>query len=419
MLKERIDAETALKLFLPHVKPVTRCEEVPLSGAINRVLTRDIIASRDIPPFDRAAMDGYAVRAEDTFGASPENPILLDIVGEIEIGEKPGVEVQKGQAVRIATGAMMPEGSNAVVMIEYTNRVGDSVEIYKAVTPGENVSLRGEDVKAGEVVLRKKTVLQPQDIGMLAALGMKSVEVYKPVVAVMSTGNELVEPGDGDEEAGKTIDSNRYALIAALKELGCEVVDMGISRDNEEELERTIKTALNKADMVIASGATSVGKKDLLPAVVEKLGKVVVHGVAIKPGMPTALAIADGKPVIMLPGFPVATLIAFYTFVPRILEHMMGFETIRRKWEKARAITAKRIPSSSGMRTFTRVILRESKDGYIAEPVRTSGSGILSSLVRAHGFVIIPEEKEGVEEGEEVEVLLIRPLTRCLNAQNI
>ncbi len=419
MLKERIDAETALKLFLPHVKPVTRCEEVPLSEAVNRVLARDIIASRDIPPFDRAAMDGYAVRAEDTFGASPENPIILEVVGEVEIGEKPGVEAGRGKAVRVATGAMMPEGSNAVVMIEYTSRVGNSVEIYKAVTPGENVSLKGEDVKAGEVVLRKRTVLQPQDIGMLAALGTTSVSVYsKPVVAVMSTGNELVEPGT-EPEIGKTVDSNRFSLMAALKELGCEVVDIGICRDNEEELERTVKTALKKADMVIASGATSVGKKDVLPAVVEKMGEIIVHGVAIKPGMPTALAIADGKPVIMLPGFPVATLIAFYRFVPRILEHMMGFETIRRKWETVKAIAGRRIPSGSGMRTFTRVILRESKDGYVAEPVRTSGSGILSSLVKAHGFVIVPEEKEGVEEGEKVEVLLIRPLTRCLNAQNI
>jgi len=419
MLKERTDVETALRLFFSQLKLKVRCEEVPLSGAINRVLTQDVIASRDIPPFDRAAMDGYAVRAEDTFGASLENPILLEVVGDVEIGEKPEVEVQKCQAVRISTGAAMPKGSNAVVMIEYTSRVGDSVEIYRAVTPGENVSLRGEDVKSGEVILKKGTILQPQDVGMLAALGTTSVKVYaKPVVAVISTGNELVEP-ETKAEIGKTVDSNRYALIAALKELGCEVIDMGICRDDKEELERMLKNALDKADMVIASGATSVGRKDILPAVVEKLGKIVVHGVAIKPGMPTALVIVEDKPVVMLPGFPVATLIAFYTFVPSIVSRMMGIEVIKRKWETVKAIAGRRIPSSPGMRTFTRVILKESEDGhigYIAEPIRTSGSGILSSLVKAHGLVIIPEGKEGVEEGEEVEVLLIRPLTRCLYA---
>jgi len=414
-LKERTDVETALRLFFSQLKLRVRCEEVSLTEALNRVLAQDVIANRDVPPFDRAAMDGYAVRAEDTFGASLENPILLEVVGDVEIGEKPEVGVQKGQAVRISTGAVMPKGSNAVVMIEYTSRVGGSVEIYRAVTPGENVSLRGEDVKSGEMILRRGTILQPQDIGMLAALGTTSVKVYaKPVVAVMSTGNELIEVGDYEE--GKTVDSNRYALIAALKELGCEVTDMGICRDDEAELEKTLKNALNKADMVIASGATSVGMKDILPVVVEELGKIVVHGVAIKPGMPTALAIAEGKPVVMLPGFPVATLVAFYTFVPPIVSRMMGIEVIKRKWETVKAIAGRRIPSSSGMRTFTRVILKESEDGYIAEPIRTSGSGILSSLVKAHGLVIVPEGKEGIEEGEEVEVLLVRPLTRCLYA---
>ena len=191
---------------------------------------------------------------------------------------------------------------------------------------------------------------------------------------------------------------------------------MGMCRDDEDELEKTLKNAVDKADMVIASGATSVGRKDILPVVVEELGKIVVHGVAIKPGMPTALAIVEDKPVVMLPGFPVATLVAFYTFVPPIVSRMMGIEVIKRKWETVKAIAGRRIPSSSGMRTFTRVILKESEDGYIAEPIRTSGSGILSSLVKAHGLVIIPEGKEGIEEGEEVEVLLVRPLTRCLYA---
>lgn len=403
---KHVNVEKALEEFFSKVRLESKTEDVPLMDAVNRILAEDVVSGYNIPHFDRAAMDGYAVRAEDTFGASFDNPMLLKVIGEMEIGEKKSIRIEKGEAVRIATGAVMPEGSNAVIMIEYTNRLNDSVEIYKAVTPSENVSLVGEDVKAGEKILQKGTILQPQDVGILAALGRTKVKVLRIVVAILSTGNELVEP-DKKPEKGEVIDVNRYTIASALKLLGCNVLDCGICRDEEKEIEKRLKYALHNADVVIASGGTSVGEKDLLPKVVKKLGEIIVHGVSIKPGMPTALAAVNGKPVILLPGFPVAAIVAFYNLVPPILEKTLKVR-IQQNYVKAKV--AKRISSKEGVKTFTRVALKKSKDGYIAEPIRTSGSGILSSLVKAHGFAIIPEESEGVEEGEEVDVLLLRCL---------
>ncbi len=413
--KERIDVETALKLFFEKADlKKLESEEVSLWEAYERVLAEDIIAEVDIPHFNRSAVDGYAVRSMDTFGASKTNPILLRVVGEVEIGDKPSVKVGKGEAVRVATGAPLPEGCDAVVMIEYTSKLDDTtVEIYKAATPGGNVSRIGEDVKAGELILKKGTILQPQDVGMLAALGKTRIKVVrKPRVAVLSTGNELIEPGN-KPDVGQIVDVNRFTIASAVKEIGGEVVDLGISRDDTGELESKLKEGLASADMVIVSGGTSVGARDLLPEVVNRMGEVIVHGVSMKPGMPTALAVVNGKPVILLPGFPVAALIAFYTFVPRILQRMMGIEVVRQKWNVVKAKVTRRIPSNAGVRTFTRVVVKEVDGEYVAEPLRTSGSGVLSSMIKANGLIVIPEDKEGVEEGEEFEVILIRPILRC------
>lgn len=404
---KHIRVSDALNKYFDHVDlKFNHKEAIPLKESVNRVLAEDIISDRDIPHFDRAAMDGYAVRSEDTFGASMDSPFILTVKNKIDIGDGKPVKITKGEAVRIATGAAMPEGSDAVVMIEYTQELSGSVEIYKTVTPAENVSLAGEDVRSGDKILKKNTLLQPQDVGMLAALGMKEVNVWrKPVVAVLSTGNELVEPEDSLDR-GKVIDVNRYSIISALKLLGVEVLDCGIRRDDREEIREGLTYAIHNADMVVASGGTSVGEKDLLPEMVSDLGEIVVHGVSTKPGMPVALCHINNTPVVLLPGFPVAAMVAFYNFVPSILEKMLNTCIWERKYVKARV--GRRIPSREGVRTFTRVTI-ESEDGrYIAHPIRTSGSGILSSMVKAHGFAIIPEDSEGVEKDEEVEVLLLR-----------
>ncbi len=405
--KERMSVDLALRLFLEVELKKVDSEYVSVFDACGRIISEDIIAKIDVPHFDRSAVDGYAVRAEDTFGASLTNPVILKLAGEVEIGEKP-CELKQGEAVKVSTGSALPKGANAVVMLEYAREFDENVEVYKPVTPWENVSKKGEDVKAGEVVLKKGEVLQPQDIGIISALGYSKVKVLKRVkVAVIATGNELVEVGE-KPEVGKVVNSNSPMLCCAIKEFGCEPLYLGIARDDFGELLEKIRKAVEVADIVTITGGTSVGKKDIVPEVVKKLGRLIVHGVAMKPGMPTGLGVIEGKPILLLPGFPVATLISFYTFFPEILARITGIKIVAKKWSVVRAKLKRRIPSQPGVRTFARVLLKEG----LAEPIRTSGSGILTSMIRANGMVVVPEDKEGFEEGESVEVILIRDLIK-------
>ncbi len=405
--KERASVDQALRSFSEIEIKRVESESVSIFEACGRILAEDIVAKWDVPHFDRSAVDGYAVRAEDTFGASPTNPIILKLAGEVEIGEKP-CELKRGEAVKVSTGSALPKGANAVVMLEYTKEFNGNVEIYKAVTPWENVSRRGEDVKAGEVVLKRGEILQPQDVGIISALGYSKVRVLRrPKVAVIATGNELVEVGKAPK-IGKVVNSNSPMLCCAIREFGCEPIYFGIAKDDLDVMAEKIEKATKSADVIVVTGGTSVGKKDLVPEVVKRLGKLVVHGVAMKPGMPTGLGVIDGKPILLLPGFPVATLIAFYTFFPEILTKITGVKVVAKKWSVVKAKLARRIPSQPGVRTFARVVLKEG----VAEPLRTSGSGILTSMIRANGLIVIPEDKEGFEEGEDVEVILIRDIVR-------
>ncbi len=405
--KERTPIDLALSLLSEVELKKIDSECVSVFDACGRILAEDIIAKIDVPHFDRSAVDGYAVRAEDTFGASVTNPVVLKLAGEVEIGEKP-CELGRGEAIRVSTGSALPKGANAVVMLEYAREFDGNVEVYRAVTPWENVSKRGEDVKAGEVVLKKGEVLQPQDIGIISALGYSKVKVLKrPKAAVIATGNELVEVGE-KPEIGKVVNSNSPMLCCAIREFGCDPLYLGIARDDFDELSEKICKAVELADIVVVTGGTSVGKKDIVPEVVKRLGRLIVHGVAMKPGMPTGLGVVEGKPILLLPGFPVATLIAFYTFFPEVLARVTGIKIVAKKWSVVKAKLARRIPSQPGVRTFARVML---KDG-LAEPIRTSGSGILTSMIKANGMIVIPEDKEGLEEGEEVDVVLIRDLIR-------
>ncbi|MET1124013.1 MAG: gephyrin-like molybdotransferase Glp [Archaeoglobaceae archaeon] len=382
-------------------------EEVSIYECRGRVLAEDVVAGVDVPPFDRAAMDGYAVIAEDTFGADEDSPVRLRVIGRVEAGENPSLELKRGEAVEIATGAAMPKNANAVVMVEHTRRSGDFVEVFKAVPPLKNVSRRGEDVKSGEVVLKKGEILQPQDAGVLASIGVSRVKVFrKPRVAVISTGNELVKPGE-ELEFGKIYCSNDAAIANALS--FAEPVRLGIVRDEEEEIERVLLKALD-CDAVIFTGGSSVGKRDLVPRVVERYARVLFHGVAMRPGMPSGAAVVDGKPVFMLPGSPAAALLSFHAIVEPALFAMMGVRVLRRRGEKVRGTLASPVASQLGVRSFVRVLWDNGK----VYPVRVSGSSILSSMVRANALLVIPENVEGFAEGEEVEVTLIRDLTEVL-----
>ena len=393
MFRERLPVREAIeRIRRAEIRKVGH-EILSIWKAAGRVLAEDITSPCDVPPVDRSAVDGYAVVAEDTFGASPNSPIQLKVSRD---------SVGRGEAVRVSTGSPLPDGANAVVMVEYTKVVGDYIEVYKPVTPFENVCRRGEDVKKGETVLKKGEVLQPQDIGILASIGKKEVKVVRrPEVAVICTGDELVEVGEGEG----VVNSNGPMICSFLTEMGCRPVYMGIVRDEFDEIARAISEG-SRYDAVVVTGGSSVGERDLVPDVVKKLGKLIFHGVAIKPGMPTGFGIVNGKPVLMLPGFPVACLVSFILFFPEIMAKLTGTKVVARKGCRVTARLSGRIPSSPGVRTFARVKI----DGDRAEPVRISGSGILSSTVKCEGIVVVPEEREGFEEGELVEVMLIRDM---------
>jgi molybdopterin molybdotransferase len=389
-------------------------EQCPLNRALGRVLSQDVVSSTDIPSFDRAAMDGFAVRAEDTYGASVTAPILLHSVGNIPIGMVPTLTLKRGETASVATGARLPEGSNAVVMVEYTRRGnGESVEIRDQVHPAENVSRIGEDVKKGNVVLKQGTRLLPQDIGILSSLGYTEAQVKPKLrIAVLSTGNELQT--STTPTPGKIPDANRPILLSAIQQLGCEALDMGIAPDEFEPIKSALKKAVEMADMVLVTAGTSVGPGDIVPKVINSLGEpgMLVHGVAMRPSMPTGLAVVRGKPIVSLPGYPASAYLAFLEFVPIFVNHMLGTTSLPPLIVKAKL--QRRIAGVLGSRTYVRVQVSEREGGLFVEPVRTSGAGILSSLVQANGFIIVPEHVEGYEEGQTVEVELFRPVEREL-----
>ena len=395
----------ALKLVIERLSPRNReLENIPLSSALHRVLGENVISPVDVPSFDRAAMDGFAVRAEDTYSATINSPITLKLVEATA-----EARVRKGQASPIATGGCMPSGADAVVMSEYAKKALDEVEVSAEVHPAENVSRIGEDLRKGTLVLKRGQRLLPQDVGMLVYLGYEYVNVERRLrIAVLSTGNEI---HDGPKVTpGKIPDVNRPTLISGIREIGCEPIDLGIAVDEANVISNKLTEGLAIADIVLVTAGTSVGPRDFVPEVIDALGKpgLLVHGVAMRPSMPTGLGLINGKPIISLPGYPVSAYLAFLEFVPALVDEMLGTSHLPRPIVRAKIV--RRIAGVLGSRTYVRVRVREERDGRYAEPVSASGAGILSSLVRSNGFVIVPENVEGYEEGELVEVELFRPV---------
>lgn len=394
--------EEALRILLSRVKTLG-VERVRLVDALDRVLALGIAAPRDNPPFSRAAMDGYALKGENTFGASQGNPIYFRVKGEVLTGKPSNLVLQDYEAARIMTGAPLPGGANAVAMFEYVRELQGGIEVVKAVTPGKNVSHKGEDVKKGRVLLKKGRRIKPQDVALLAAMGIAEVEVYRrPRVGVIATGEELREPG-GRLGDGEIYDANSYSLYSLVKRSHGLPRLYGIVGDDYGELREAVGKAL-KEDLVLISGATSVGERDLVPEVIAELGRVLVHGVAMRPGEPTGCGVVEGKLVFMLPGYPVAAVFAYETFVRPVLEKMQGLR--EEKGYKVRGRLKRRVASELGRRDYVRVRLALRGDELEVEPLAVKGSGIISSLVRADGFVVVPENTEGLEEGTEVEVNL-------------
>jgi molybdopterin molybdotransferase len=408
------DALDKMLKALGNVRP--SLETVPTDSSLGRILGEDAISPFDVPSYDKSAVDGYAVVAEDTFGSSQTNPVELRATGEVAAGSSSSMRIGRNEAVQVATGAHVPNGANAVVMVEQTKKINiDTLHVYSPIAPSENVIKAGDDVKKGSVALRRGVRIEPQDVGMLLALGFESVTVAKkPKVGVLSTGEELVSTAR-EGGLGKTVDVNRPILSNFVKEYGGLPIDLGIAHDHLEDITHLIREGLEKCDFVLVSAGTSVGKADLVPEAISSLGKpgMLVHGISMRPGMPAGLAVVDNKAIISLPGHPVAAIVSFNVFALPLIRLMLG--AIQDFRIVIRARLTRRIPSSLGMRTFARVLVKQSSEGYFAEPVRTSGSSILSTMTKSNGIVVIPEEREGIEKGEIVEVNLFRPIEKDSN----
>jgi len=390
-------------------KPVG-VEQVPVSEAHDRVLAEDVVALIDVPPFHRATVDGYAVRAINTFGADEDRPVTLKLCGCVSVGEMPSIVVENGTAAEIVTGAPVPQGADAVVMLEYAVQKDDKILIYRPVVMGENVMKAGSDIRKGETILKRGQTLSSREIGVLAALGWTRVDVYQqPRVAVISTGAEIAEPGK-PLPPGKIYDINAYTLSAAVSECGGKPVNFGIVPDNVDRLKAVLKEALNSADVVVTSGGVSVGPSDVIPQALDQLGKpgVIVCGLASKPGKPTTIAMIDGKPVFSLPGHPTSSLLMFYQFVRPLIRSMTGKP--EEKPFKVKATTTEKMFPARGRRTFVMVELTRDKSGkLLASPVPPGLSGAITTLTKADGFVEIRESQQFISMGDEVIVHLFKP----------
>jgi molybdenum cofactor synthesis domain-containing protein len=400
----RIVVEKARELIYSGIHEVSQ-EEVAVVESLGRVVREEVRSATDIPHFNRSAMDGYAVIARDTFGSTQQKPAKLEIIGESRVGEIPKVIVSSGRAVEIATGSQVPEGADAIIKFENTDRAGNLLKAYFPVTPGENISKVGEDIKKGEVVVDKGQLIRPQDIAVLLVCGVLRIQVAKkPTVAVIATGNELVEPQNTQVPA-KVFNINSHSLSSYVALYGGSPMNLGIVGDSFDELKNALGSAL-QYDLAVFTGSTSVGKRDMLPEIVSSLGKIVFRGVFMRPGGPTTVGLVNGKHVFLLPGYPVANMIAFETFVGPTIRKMMGANCLDPRCQVT-AVLGSRVPSALGRRDYVRVSLQvDAKGEMVAHPLRSSGSGIISSMTKADGLVEIPEDAEGLERGSKVIVKL-------------
>ncbi len=383
-------------------------EAVDLPGALGRVAAADIVAGEDLPPFSRSSVDGFAVRSADTFGAGESVPALLAIAGEVAMGgEAPGA-LRPGQAVAIPTGGMLPAGADAVVMLEHTDRPDDAtLLVLKVAAPGENVVAKGEDIAAGAVIVGRGTLLGPQHLGILAACGHCRVPVReKPAVAVISSGDELVDLGLAPA-GGQIRDINSHSLGAMLAAAGCAVTRLGIVRDNYHDFLAILAKAVAASRLVVISGGSSVGARDYTVKAIGALGApgVLIHGIAVKPGRPTVFGMVGAVPVFGLPGHPVAAMTVCGQLVRPAIRSLLG-ETAVEPWSVP-AVISRSVASAPGRDDFINVRLARSGGRYTADPI-LGKSGLISTIAQADGVVHIPADKSGLYSGETVEVLLIK-----------
>jgi len=375
-------------------------ERIPLDQALYRVLAEDIISELDVPHFRKSAMDGFAVIASDTFGAANTGPKTLRIMDCVAAGQVSGKTLGPGECIEITTGTPLPDGADAVVMVEYTEKENGCISVYKSVAPWDNVIQIGSDVNKGSLVLTKGTRLGSRFTGVLAALGRKNVLVKKiPRVSVLSTGDEIVGL-DQEQVEGKVFDINSRTLIDSIKEMHCLPVDLGVAGDDKELLKKKILEGVEKSDIVIISGGSSLGTEDLTRSVVEDLGKVLVHGIAVKPGKPVIIGQIRGKVFVGLPGYPTSALSDFHILIKPAVQAMLGMEEAR---NFVKAKLARKVVSTTGRYEFLAVKLETGEEGLTAVPVM-KGSSAITTLSSADGFVEIEENIEVLNKGSLVKV---------------
>jgi len=410
-LPKLVPVDQALRTFLgaiPDPGPGST-EQIRTEDALGRALAEPVTAPHPLPPFDRTTVDGYAVRAADTLGASSTHPASFNVAGEVLMGTAPQLGVERRQAALVHTGGMIPSGADAVVMIEDTHAVnGTEIEVLKPVAFGQNVIREGEDVAAGQVVIPAGVRLRPQEIGGLMALGIVRVQVRaRPRVALLSTGDEVVSP-EAQPAPGQIRDVNSYTLGALVEQAGGQPIRYGIIRDSAAELEAVSRRAHAESDLVAIAAGSSVSVRDLTAGVIQTLGPpgILVHGVSIRPGKPTILAVCNHVPVIGLPGNPVSALVVAGLFLLPALRKLLGLRGP--EWHSVRqARLTSDVNSTTGREDYLPVRLEVSPEGLLAAPVH-GGSNLIFTLVRADGLIRIPPESAGLEQGSFVEVRLFR-----------
>lgn len=408
---EAVTVTKALRLLKENVVFRNSSEKIPIEEAYGRVLSEDISSPDNLPGFNRSTVDGFAVVASDTFGATESMPTYLEVKGEVPMGEEPSLNLRKGEAVRIATGGMLPYGADAVVMLEHVQFLDEKlIEVLKPAAPKENIISYDEDARSGEVILEKGKRLRPQDVAALAAVGIPRIMVYKrPTVSIISTGDEIV-PAGSPVGPGRVRDVNSYNLAGLITLSGGIAVKKGIFRDIYDEIRNVLKESLSNSDMVIITGGSSVGARDLTEEVINSLGSpgVLFHGVNLKPGKPTIGGVIDGIPVLGLPGHPAAVSICFELFAAPLITFLSG-EKKRRLPERVtvKARLMRNISSSQGREEHIRVRLEEREGELWAIPV-LGKSGLIRTLLFSDGKIVIPPHIRGIEAGEEVEVILFQ-----------
>lgn len=403
MFLSKLDSLKNASKLLSDNQKFTEIEEISIHDAHKRVLAEDIMAFHDSPPFDKSAMDGFAVIAENTFGASQSAPKDLKIIDAIGAGDFSSKTVKDGETIVIATGAPIPDGANAVIMKEYTTTDGDDLTIYSQVTPGENVSPKSEDIEKGQKILDKNTFIRYQELGLIASAGYDTVKVFKkPKVKLIITGNELVEPTKEEIDKAKIINSNQFTIKAMVEDSGA-ICDIGHAGDSFDEVKESILKASKEYDVIMTTGGTAISKGDVVLDVVDDVGEILFHGVAMRPGKPAGAGIVNDKIIFTFSGQPVAAMSQFDIFARKYLFEMQGrkfnFNIVKR-------VSKLKIPSQLGRTDFIRAV----SDNEHAKHVLNRGSGIIRSMVEANSYIIIDENDEGYQKNDLVDVVFFDSL---------